>query len=86
MTLLRRGKNLTGGPFDRLASVTHCGQAGWGTTGPAGCTCGGCQHWRGNPTKDREARCAEFTRRQHAQGALVPREAFACSAFQRRGP
>lgn len=82
-------------PVDRLAAMTHAGQAHFAGTGPAHTTCRECVFfsWVGtggwtsvngkHAGAPKPACCAKFRDLTGGQGGKVPHDAAACKYFQR---
>jgi hypothetical protein len=93
----RASHHLTAGytpEFVAMVRATKPGQAHWAGTGPAGKTCGQCDHlgyWAkvrnsagDNVCSRRRTGCAKFFQLTGNHGAVIPPAAGACRHFQPR--
>jgi hypothetical protein len=93
----RATQHLTAGytpEFVAMVRATKSGQAHWAGTGPAGKTCGQCDHlgyWEqvrnsagDNVYSRRRTGCAKFFQLTGNHGAVIPPGAGACRHFQPR--
>jgi hypothetical protein len=86
---IARGQLLPVHPFllrtaeERVAHLnTYAGMAHFAGSGPAGKTCGECNHWFGQPLAG-QAICVMFKRLMRGRaGPKVPRQASACRYFE----
>jgi hypothetical protein len=102
MSTMSKDRHLTepNPKFEQLVRQTPHGMAHWSGTGPAGTTCGGCQHFgywydamrkRGEAWVETRARkeraCALFYKQMHRHPhTALPEETRSCKYFEPKKP